>query len=262
MCRSGRARHHGCRHRRGGGPHGHPGDRRRAGRGRASRGLAGTSSTRPSGRAPAASSTRPPAPRCSTGSPTRRDLADLADADLVIEAIPESLELKARVFTELEEVCRPDVILASNTSSLSVTEIGVHTGRPGKVVGLHFFNPAPVLKLVEIVRTVVTEPDVVADVEAFARAARQGAGRDRRPGRVHRERAAVRLPQPRGVDVRVALRHARGPRRRHALRLRLPDGPAGAARPDRAGHRLRDPRDDVPPVPQPAARAGADPASR
>jgi 3-hydroxybutyryl-CoA dehydrogenase len=95
-------------------------------------------------------------------------LADLADADLVVEAIPESLELKARVFTELEEVCRPDVILASNTSSLSVTEIGVHTGRPGKVVGLHFFNPAPVLKLVEIVRTVVTEPDVVADVEAFA----------------------------------------------------------------------------------------------
>ncbi len=96
-------------------------------------------------------------------------LADLADADLVVEAIPENLELKSRVFTELEEVCRPDVILASNTSSLSVTEIGVHTGRPGKVVGLHFFNPAPVLKLVEIVRTVVTEPDVVTDVEAFAR---------------------------------------------------------------------------------------------
>ncbi|HEV7647902.1 MAG TPA: 3-hydroxybutyryl-CoA dehydrogenase [Actinophytocola sp.] len=96
-------------------------------------------------------------------------LTDLADADLVVEAIPESLELKARVFTELEEVCRPDVILASNTSSLSVTEIGVHTGRPGKVVGLHFFNPAPVLRLVEVVRTVVTEPDVVADVAALAR---------------------------------------------------------------------------------------------
>ncbi|HEV7646919.1 MAG TPA: 3-hydroxyacyl-CoA dehydrogenase NAD-binding domain-containing protein, partial [Actinophytocola sp.] len=90
-------------------------------------------------------------------------LTDLTDADLVVEAIPESLELKARVFTELEAICRPDVILASNTSSLSVTEIGVHTGRPGKVVGLHFFNPAPVLRLVEIVRTVVTEPDVVAD---------------------------------------------------------------------------------------------------
>jgi 3-hydroxybutyryl-CoA dehydrogenase len=94
-------------------------------------------------------------------------LADLAGVDLVVEAIPESLELKAGVFTELEEVCGPDVILASNTSSLSVTEIGVHTGRPGKVVGLHFFNPAPVLKFIEIVRTVVTEPDVIADVQAF-----------------------------------------------------------------------------------------------
>jgi 3-hydroxybutyryl-CoA dehydrogenase len=96
-------------------------------------------------------------------------LADVADVDLVIEAIPESLELKTRVFAELDRVCRPEVVLASNTSSLSVTEIGVHTGRPGKVVGLHFFNPAPVLKFVEIVRTVVTEPDVAAEVEAFVR---------------------------------------------------------------------------------------------
>ena len=65
-------------------------------------------------------------------------------------------------------VVGPETILASNTSSLSVTEIGVHTGRPGKVVGLHFFNPAPVQRLVEVVRTVVTEPDVVTDVVAFA----------------------------------------------------------------------------------------------
>jgi 3-hydroxybutyryl-CoA dehydrogenase len=94
-------------------------------------------------------------------------LADLADVDLVIEAIPEQLELKAAVFNDLEKICRPDVILASNTSSLSVTEIGVHTGRPGKVVGAHFFNPAPVQKLVEVVRTVVTEPDVITDVMSF-----------------------------------------------------------------------------------------------
>lgn len=90
--------------------------------------------------------------------------ADLAGVDLVIEAIPENLERKAAVFNELEKICRPDVILASNTSSLSVTELGVHTGRPGKVVGVHFFNPAPVRKLVEVVRTVVTEPDVITDV--------------------------------------------------------------------------------------------------
>ncbi|WP_424188916.1 3-hydroxyacyl-CoA dehydrogenase family protein [Actinokineospora sp. G85] len=97
------------------------------------------------------------------------DLAELADADLVIEAIPESLELKAQVFAELDKVLGPDAVLASNTSSLSITEIGVHTGRPGKVVGLHFFNPAPVLKLTEVVRTVVTEQDVVDDVVEFAR---------------------------------------------------------------------------------------------
>jgi 3-hydroxybutyryl-CoA dehydrogenase len=91
-------------------------------------------------------------------------LADLGDVDLVVEAIPEQLEQKATVFNDLEKICRPEVILASNTSSLSVTEIGVHTGRPGKVIGVHFFNPAPVQRLVEVVRTVVTEPDVITDV--------------------------------------------------------------------------------------------------
>jgi 3-hydroxybutyryl-CoA dehydrogenase len=99
---------------------------------------------------------------------TTTSLADMADADLVIEAVPENLELKASVFAELDAVCRPEVVLASNTSSLSVTELAVRTGRPGKVVGLHFFNPAPVQKLVEIVRTVVTEQDVADDVAAFA----------------------------------------------------------------------------------------------
>ena len=95
-------------------------------------------------------------------------LSDLSEVDLVIEAIPESLELKAEVFTELDKITRPDVVFVSNTSSLSITEIGVHTARPGKVVGMHFFNPAPVLKLVEIVKTVVTEPEVVTEVVAFA----------------------------------------------------------------------------------------------
>ena len=93
---------------------------------------------------------------------------DLKDVELVVEAVPERLELKRAVFAELDEVCPPDTILATNTSSLSVTEISVATSRPGKVVGLHFFNPAPVMKLVEVVRTVVTEPEVVADVEALA----------------------------------------------------------------------------------------------
>jgi 3-hydroxybutyryl-CoA dehydrogenase len=95
-------------------------------------------------------------------------LEDLKDAELVVEAVPERLELKRAVFAELDRICPPDTILATNTSSLSVTEISVATSRPGKVVGMHFFNPAPVMKLVEVVRSVVTEPEVVADVEALA----------------------------------------------------------------------------------------------
>jgi 3-hydroxybutyryl-CoA dehydrogenase len=96
------------------------------------------------------------------------DLKALAEVDLVVEAVPEHLDLKRTIFTTLDGICKPDTILASNTSSLSITEIAVATGRPGKVVGLHFFNPAPVMKLVEVIRTVVTEPDVVEDVERFA----------------------------------------------------------------------------------------------
>jgi 3-hydroxybutyryl-CoA dehydrogenase len=98
---------------------------------------------------------------------TTTSLADLAGCDLVVEAVPERMELKAAVFAELDRICPPDTVFASNTSSLSITEIGVHTGRPGKVVGTHFFNPTQVLKLVEVIRSVVTEPDVVADVVAL-----------------------------------------------------------------------------------------------
>jgi len=95
-------------------------------------------------------------------------LEDLKGADLVVEAVPEHLDLKQKVFAELDRVCPPDAILATNTSSLSVTEISVATQRPSRVVGMHFFNPAPVLKLVEVIHTVVTAPDVVTDVRAFA----------------------------------------------------------------------------------------------
>jgi len=85
-----------------------------------------------------------------------------------VEAVPERLELKQEVFGALDKICKPDAVLATNTSSLSVTEISVATQRPSKVVGMHWFNPAPVLKLVEVVRTVVTEQDVVDDVRALA----------------------------------------------------------------------------------------------
>ena len=95
------------------------------------------------------------------------EMKDLGDADLVVEAVVESLEVKKGIFRELESVVSPTAILATNTSSLSVTEISTANAHPGRVVGVHFFNPAPVQNLVEIVRTVVTEPSVLDDVTAF-----------------------------------------------------------------------------------------------
>jgi 3-hydroxybutyryl-CoA dehydrogenase len=94
-------------------------------------------------------------------------LEDLADVELVIEAIPERLEVKKELFSKLDAICLPDAILATNTSSLSVTEIAVATQRPSKVIGIHFFNPAPVMALVEVIKTVVTDTSVVEDVEAL-----------------------------------------------------------------------------------------------
>jgi 3-hydroxybutyryl-CoA dehydrogenase len=81
------------------------------------------------------------------------ELSDLADCDLVIEAVLEELDLKREVFAELDRVTRPDAVLATNTSALSVSEIAAATQHPERVVGMHFFNPAPVLPLVEIART-------------------------------------------------------------------------------------------------------------
>jgi 3-hydroxybutyryl-CoA dehydrogenase len=93
------------------------------------------------------------------------ELKDLAEADFVVEAVVESLEVKKEIFRQLDEIVSPEAILATNTSSLSVTEISTANGRPGRVVGVHFFNPAPVQNLVEIVRTVVTEPEVLDAVK-------------------------------------------------------------------------------------------------
>jgi len=97
------------------------------------------------------------------------DLNDLAQADLVIEAVSERLDLKRELFARLDVITRPDAILATNTSSLSVTDISVATGRPSRVVGVHFFNPAPVQAFVEIVRTVVSDVHVISHVTDFAK---------------------------------------------------------------------------------------------
>jgi len=95
------------------------------------------------------------------------ELKQLADADFVVEAVVESLEVKKSIFRALDDIVSPEAILATNTSSLSVTEISTANGSPGRVVGVHFFNPAPVQNLVEIIRTVVTEPTVLQDVQAL-----------------------------------------------------------------------------------------------
>ena len=85
--------------------------------------------------------------------------ATAADADLAVEAVPERMEIKRQVFAELDRACRPDAILVTNTSLLSVTAIAAGTAAPGRVAGLHFFNPAPVMRLVEVVTTVRTAPE-------------------------------------------------------------------------------------------------------
>jgi 3-hydroxybutyryl-CoA dehydrogenase len=95
-------------------------------------------------------------------------LADLADCDLVIEAVLEELDLKREVFAELDRVTRPDAVLASNTSALSVAEIAEATQHPDRVVGMHFFNPAPVLPLVEIVRAPRSSDQAVDAAYAWA----------------------------------------------------------------------------------------------
>src|SRR5580704_8089200 len=94
-------------------------------------------------------------------------LEDLKDCDLIVEAIIEQLPVKRELFSALDALCRPSTIFASNTSSLTITEIATATKRPQRFVGLHFFNPVPVMKLVEVVRTIATEADVYEEMVAF-----------------------------------------------------------------------------------------------
>jgi 3-hydroxybutyryl-CoA dehydrogenase len=96
------------------------------------------------------------------------ELDELADCDLVIEAIVEELGPKQELFAELERICRPDTILATNTSALSVSKIAEATQRPERVIGMHFFNPAPVLPLVEIVRAKQSSDEAVHDAYVWA----------------------------------------------------------------------------------------------
>lgn len=106
-------------------------------------------------------------------------LEDFKDCDVVIEAIIEQLPAKRDLFSALDAICPPSTIFASNTSSLTITEIAASTKRPERFVGLHFFNPVPVMKLVEVVRTIATDPAVYDEMVAF------GAKLGKSPVRAH-----------------------------------------------------------------------------
>jgi 3-hydroxybutyryl-CoA dehydrogenase len=97
------------------------------------------------------------------------DLADAAKADFVVEAATENMALKEKIFRALDAAAAPEVILASNTSSLPITEIAAFTGRPEQVIGMHFMNPVPVMKLVEVIRGLATSDAVYAAVEDLAK---------------------------------------------------------------------------------------------
>jgi len=96
------------------------------------------------------------------------DRKNLAKCDFVVEAAFERFEIKQEIFRELDQTCRPEVILSSNTSSISITKIGACTKRPGKVIGMHFFNPVPMMKLVEVIRGLVTSDDTYATTRGLA----------------------------------------------------------------------------------------------
>jgi len=96
-------------------------------------------------------------------------LSDLSSCDIVIEAIVENLEVKKETYAELDRLCKPETIFCSNTSSLTITEMSAATSRPDRFAGLHFFNPVPVMKLVEVVRTIATSGETEKTVIDFAR---------------------------------------------------------------------------------------------
>ena len=96
------------------------------------------------------------------------DVGELANCDLVVESIVEDLAAKKHLFSELDRICPDRAILATNTSTLPVIEMAMETGRPDRVCGIHFFNPAPMMALVEIVRAITTSDETIGDATAFA----------------------------------------------------------------------------------------------
>ena len=171
-------------------------------------------------------------------------LEDLADCDLLVEAIVENLERQeGDLRGRSTRLCKPETIFCSNTSSLTITEMSAATKRPDRFAGLHFFNPVPVMKLVEVVRTIATSDATARGGLRLRAVARQGADPHARQLGLHRQPAARAVPAGRGAGPRGGRRYARGHRQGHGARLRAPDGAAQAARLRRASTRpTRSPR--------------------
>ena len=100
---------------------------------------------------------------------TTTDVSQLAELDLVVEAASENLDIKAKIFQQLDQVCKPETILASNTSSISLTRIARETQRPDKVIGMHFMNPVPVMKLIEVIRALQTSDETYTAIDKLSR---------------------------------------------------------------------------------------------
>lgn len=99
---------------------------------------------------------------------TSTDLTDLKDCTLIVEAATENFEVKKKIFQQMDEICGPETILSSNTSSISITKIAAVTSRPDKVIGMHFFNPVPMMKLVEVIRGIATSDETFASVKTIS----------------------------------------------------------------------------------------------
>jgi 3-hydroxybutyryl-CoA dehydrogenase len=122
------------------------------------------------------------------------NMADLAEVDFVVEAVIEDMNLKRSVFKDLDGICRADVILATNTSSMSITEIAVATQRPEKVVGMHFFNPVPLMRLVEVIRGFHTNDEAVQVTTDLAK-------------RMGKETVEVKIDSPGFIVNRIMIPH-------------------------------------------------------
>ncbi len=154
--------------------------------------------------------------------------ADLAGCDLVIEAATENLDLKLRILRDVDKLAKPGTLIASNTSSISITTLAAVTSRPAEFLGVHFFNPVPLMALVELVRGLQTSDATVEAAAVFAQRLGQDADRREEQPRLRRQPHPVPDAQRGGVRAAGRARVGDGDRRRHEARLQPPDRAAGA----------------------------------